>query len=145
MQPLLTYRGTVYTWHCDHLGHMNNMWYAGKFDEASWYFVGQMGMTRSHFQETNCGFATVEQVTTFKRELLAGDSVEIRSRVLEVRERVVRIEHEMRNTETGEVCATLAITAVHMDLALRRATPIPDVQRRMAQDLIAPPESARAA
>jgi acyl-CoA thioesterase FadM len=31
-----TYRGTVYPWHCDHIGHMNVMWYVGKFDEATW-------------------------------------------------------------------------------------------------------------
>jgi len=30
----VTYRGTVYPWHCDHVGHLNRMWYAGKFDEA---------------------------------------------------------------------------------------------------------------
>ena len=31
-----TYRGTVMQWHCDHMGHMNVMWYVGKFDEATW-------------------------------------------------------------------------------------------------------------
>ena len=31
----VTYRGTVYPLHCDHMGHMNVMWYVGKFDEAS--------------------------------------------------------------------------------------------------------------
>lgn len=31
MSPsLLTYRGAVYPWHCDHMGHMNVMWYVGK-------------------------------------------------------------------------------------------------------------------
>jgi len=25
----VTYRGTVYPWHCDHIGHMNVMWYSG--------------------------------------------------------------------------------------------------------------------
>jgi acyl-CoA thioester hydrolase len=138
MQPLLTYRGAVYTWHCDHLGHMNNMWYAGKFDEASWVLLGQIGLGGSYIRESNCSLAAVEQVTTFKRELLAGDSLEVHSCVLEVRDRVVRLHHEMRNTETGEICATLAITAVHMDLNLRRAPPIPDIQRRMAQDLVMP-------
>ena len=29
----ITYRGVVYPWQCDHMGHMNVMWYAGKFDE----------------------------------------------------------------------------------------------------------------
>ena len=33
-EPILTYRGTVYPWHCDHMGHMNVMWYVGKFDET---------------------------------------------------------------------------------------------------------------
>ena len=35
-KPVITYRGTVYPWQCDHMGHMNVMWYVGKFDEASW-------------------------------------------------------------------------------------------------------------
>ena len=25
-----TYRGTVYPWHRDHVGHMNIMWYVGQ-------------------------------------------------------------------------------------------------------------------
>ena len=135
MQPLLTYRGTVYTWHCDHLGHMNNMWYAGKFDEGSWNMLVQIGMTPS-LREANRGLATVEQITTFKQELVAGDSVEVRSQVVEVRERVMRMLHTMHKVETGEVCATCAITAVHMDLSSRKATPFSDIQRRMAEDLL---------
>jgi acyl-CoA thioesterase FadM len=34
MESAATYRGTVYPWQCDHVGHMNIMWYVGKFDEA---------------------------------------------------------------------------------------------------------------
>ncbi len=49
---LLTYRGCVYPWHCDHMGHMNVMWYVGKFDEATWNLFGTLGLTpgwlRSH-------------------------------------------------------------------------------------------------
>jgi acyl-CoA thioester hydrolase len=29
MSTLITYRGAVYPWHCDHRGHMNVMWYVG--------------------------------------------------------------------------------------------------------------------
>ena len=32
----VTYRGVVYPWDCDHMGHMNVMRYVGKFDEATW-------------------------------------------------------------------------------------------------------------
>ena len=39
MEQEATYRGTVYPWQCDHVGHMNIMWYVGKFDEAKrWYW-----------------------------------------------------------------------------------------------------------
>jgi acyl-CoA thioester hydrolase len=143
MQAMLTYRGTVYTWHCDHFGHMNNMWYAGKFDEASWNLLIQIGLTPSYLRESNHGMATVEQVTTFKHELLAGDSVEVHTRLLEVRDRVIRFVHAMHNVETGQVCATCAITAVHIDLVARKAAPFPELQRRMARDML-PAESQAA-
>ncbi len=143
MQKLLTYRGTVYTWHCDHLGHMNNMWFAGKFDEASWNLLVQIGFTPSLMRDSNRGLATVEQITTFKRELLPGDSLEVWTELVEVRERVMRMVHTMHNVETGEECASCAITAVHIDLSLRRSTPIPDLQRRMALDMMG--ELSRAA
>jgi acyl-CoA thioester hydrolase len=136
MQSLLTYRGTIYPWHCDHIGHMNNMWYAGKFDEASWNLMLQIGITPGYLREQAKGMAAVEQVTTFKRELRAGDSVEVRTELLEIRERVVRFVHTMLNVETGEECATCRITGVHVDMQTRRACPFPELQRRMAQDMV---------
>lgn len=48
---LITYRGTVYPWHCDHVGHMNVMWYVGKFDEATWQLFNAVGLT-PHFLRT---------------------------------------------------------------------------------------------
>ena len=132
MAQLLTYRGTVYPWHCDHVGHMNNMWFAGKFDEASWNLMLQLGITPSYLRDTGHGMAAVEQATSFKREVLAGDSVEVRSRVLEVRERVVRLVHEMYIVETGELAAVCAITGVHVDTHARKACPFPDAIRQKA-------------
>jgi acyl-CoA thioester hydrolase len=141
MHTLLTYRGTVYSWHCDHFGHMNNVHYAGKFDEASWNLLVQIGITPTYLREGRSGMATVEQVTTFKHELLAGDSVEVWTELLEVRDRVIRFRHAMHNVETGELCATCAITAVHIDLKKRRSSPLPELQRRMAQDMLRPIEA----
>ena len=96
----LTYRGAVYPWHCDHMGHMNVMWYTGKFDEASWSLLAQIGLTRAYFQEREHGMAALQQNITYKCELKAGDIVSIRSGVLDVQEKIVRILHEMQNEET---------------------------------------------
>jgi len=46
----ITYRGTVYPWHCDHMGHMNVMWYVGKFDEGTWHILAKAGATPSRMQ-----------------------------------------------------------------------------------------------
>jgi len=139
MQPLLTYRGTVYPWHCDHIGHMNNMWFAGKFDEASWNLLLQLGITPTYLRDTDRGMAAVQQNTTFKKELLAGDSVEVRTELIEVRERVVRFVHSMHNAETGELCATCAITGVHVDMHARCAVPFPEAIREAAESYVAAP------
>ena len=39
-----TYRGVVHAWQCDHMGHMNVMWYVGKFDEATWNLFAEAGL-----------------------------------------------------------------------------------------------------
>ena len=122
---ILTYRGTIYPWHCDHMGHMNVMWYTGKFDEASWQMLARFGLTRSYLREQNSLMAAVQQDTTYKRELRAGDVVTIRTGIIEVRQKVLRFLHEMRNDETGEIAAFTALTGVHMDMEMRRAHPFP--------------------
>jgi len=117
----ITYRGTVYPWQCDHVGHMNVMWYAGKFDEATWQYFATFGLTPSFLREQGRGMAAVQQNITYKRELRPGDVVTIRSGVLEIREKAIRFFHEMRNDETGEIAATTEMSAVHLDTVRRKS------------------------
>ena len=122
----ITYRGTVYPWHCDHMGHMNVMWYVGKFDEATWQFFAGLGMTPSFLRDSHRGMAAVEQRILYKRELHAGDTVAIRSGAIEVKEKSVRFVHEMRNAESGEVSAITLLTGVFIDTAARKACAFPE-------------------
>lgn len=126
METDATYRGTVYPWQCDHVGHMNIMWYVGKFDEANWNLFARLGLTPSYLRESGRGMAAVKQNISYKRELLAGDIVEIRSRLLEIRDKSIRFLHEMRNAETGEVSAITLLTGVFLDTAARKACAFPE-------------------
>jgi acyl-CoA thioester hydrolase len=132
----ITYRGTVYPWHCDQVGHMNVMWYVGKFDEATWHLLASIGLTPSYLRDNGRGMAAVQQNISYRRELLPGDIIEVGSRVLEIREKVIRFEHEMKNCETGEVAATCELTAVHLDRDKRRACAFPDAVRTAAGEQI---------
>ena len=122
----ITYRGTIYPWHCDHMGHMNVMWFVGKFDEATWRVFNLLGLTPAFLREHDRGMAGVKQDITYTHELLAGDLITIRSGILEMREKVVRLVHEMRNDETNEITSVMVLTAVHMDLTNRKSCPFPE-------------------
>jgi acyl-CoA thioester hydrolase len=127
-----TYRGTVYPWQCDHVGHMNIMWYVGKFDEANWNMFARLGLTPSYLRQSGRGMAGVQQNISYKRELFAGDIVEVTSRLLELREKSIRFLHEMHNAETGEIAATCEITAVHLDRQAHKSVPFEDAVRAVA-------------
>ena len=144
MRAEATYRGTVYPWHCDHIGHMNIMWYVGKFDEANWNLIARIGLTPTYLRQSGRGMAALQQNISYKRELHAGDIVEITSRVLEVRDKTVRFLHEMRNAETGEIAATCEITGVHMDRQARKSAPFPEAIRVAAMSFLARAEPAMA-
>lgn len=132
----LTYRGLVYPWHCDHMGHMNVMWYTGKFDEATWNFAALFGLTAAYMKQENKGMVAVEQKTLYKRELLAGTGISIRSGMIETGEKKIKFFHEMTNDQSGELAAVTFLTGVHIDTILRRACALPEEVRKQAEAFI---------
>lgn len=132
----VTYRGTVYPSQCDHMGHMNVMWYVSKFDEASWQLLSTLGLTASRFKREGIGMAAVDQHIQYKRELRAGDVVTIRSSVLAVTEKSIRLVHQMRNDETGEIAAITILVGVSLDTTSRQARALPSDVRECATRLI---------
>lgn len=135
-EKALTYRGAVYPWHCDHMGHMNVMWYVGKFDEATWHFFHTLGLTPSFLKGSNRGMAAVEQTIRYKQELHPGDVISIYTEALEVKDKSIRFAHEMRNDDTDAVAATTILTAVHLDTIARKARPLPADIRLKAEAML---------
>lgn len=123
---------------------MNIMWYVGKFDEANWNLFARIGLTPTYLRESGRGMAAVQQNISYKRELLAGDIVEVNSTLLEIREKSIRFVHEMRNAETGEVAAICEITGVHMDRQARRSAAFAEAIRGAAAKLLAMPDPVSA-
>jgi len=132
----LTYKGVVYPWHCDQMGHMNVMWYVGKFDEAVWAFFANLGLTPDFLKEHACGMAALEQKICYKREALPGDLLEIYSRPVEVQDKTIRVMHEMIDVSSGAVAATCDLLAVHLDTSARKGITLPDNVRAAALALV---------
>jgi acyl-CoA thioester hydrolase len=120
-EPLLTYRGTVYPWHCDQVGHMNVMWYVGKFDEATWQFFNMLGLSPSYLRAAKRGMAAVDQHISYVRELHAGDVITIRTSLIEFKEKSLKFVHEMSNDELNEIVAKTTLKGVHLDTVTRKS------------------------
>lgn len=131
-----TYRGTVYPWQCDHIGHMNVMWYVGKFDEGTWNFLARIGATPSYLRDNGRGFAALSQKIAYRREVKAGEIIMVRSAALEVRKKTVRFVHEMRNGVTEEIAAVCELVGVHMDTVARKSCPMPPEMAHRAEAMI---------
>jgi acyl-CoA thioester hydrolase len=121
-----TYRGVVYPNQLDHMGHMNVQWYVSKFDEATWHLFSSIGISTDYIRKNNKGMAAVEQITKYKMEAVAGDLIVVRSKVLEVKNKIVRYLHVMYNAETNEEIANTELVAAHIDTQARKACPLPD-------------------
>jgi acyl-CoA thioester hydrolase len=117
----ITYRGMVHQWQCDHMGHMNVMWFVGKFDEATWNLGALMGLTSAYMRDAKRGMAAVDQRIAYRREALVGDIIAVRSAVLEVKPKAVRFVHEMFRGDGGDHLATMLVTGVHIDAVARKA------------------------
>ncbi len=131
-----TYRGTVYPWHCDHMNHMNVMWYVGKFDEGTWNFMAMIGITPDYLRDNARGMAAVDQRIAYRREMHAGDTVAIRTGAIEIKEKSICFVHEMRNAATDEVAALTLLTGVFFDSVARKSCPLPEIFHTRAQQLL---------
>jgi len=124
-RALETYRGVVYPWHIDQIGHMNVQFYAARFDEATWHFLAAIGITPAYLKANGRGMAAVDQHTRYKQELHAGALIRITSGLLEIKPKTVRFRHRMYNAETGDEVAVTDLVGVHMDTTTRRSVPLP--------------------
>jgi acyl-CoA thioester hydrolase len=69
--------------------------------------------------------AAVQQNISYRKELYPGDTVAVRTGVLEIREKVLRFRHELFNTQTGDICSVCDFTVVCLDPKTRKSQAFP--------------------
>jgi acyl-CoA thioester hydrolase len=116
---------------------MNVMWYVGRFDEATWQFLGSIGLTPSYLRKQRRMAVAVDQRIAYRRELFAGDLISVHSAALEVGVSSFRFVHEMVHDESGDLVAATILTGVHVDAETHRSCPLPEDLRRSAEGRLA--------
>jgi len=125
MSVIETYRGVVYPSQLDHMEHMNVQWYTSKFDEATWQLFSAIGITSKYMREKNRGMAAIEQITKYKSEVSSGELLVVKSKVIEIREKIIRFLHLMYNAESMQEVATTELVGVHINREIRKSCPLP--------------------
>lgn len=122
----ITYRGMAYPWQCDVHGHLNVMWHTNMFDQASFALMALLGVDQVYREKHQGTVVTVQCDIAYKREVHAGHILAVRTRVAEVRQKVIRLAHQLVEEGSGEVAALADLTGVHMDTRARQARPFPE-------------------
>ena len=136
-----TYVGTLYPRDTDHMGHVNVASYTQMFDSATWVFFDRQGLGRNYFEDNDCGMAALQQLTTYTKELFAGDTVAVHTDILEVREKTIRFRHTMALAVSGEIVATSELVGAHLDRKHHRAVPFPaEITQSLREHAVAQPE-----
>lgn len=124
-----TFHGQVAPGWIDVNGHMNVSWYDRLFDDAEERLFCEFGIGEPYILRTGLSVFRLERVVVYRRELMQGDRLEMRSRVLWSDLRRVHHFHELWNSGAGYRAAHADVVSIHVDLAVRKSTPatLPEV------------------
>lgn len=133
-----TFRGTVNTWECDEVGHMNVQFYVARASDAGFYMRDALGISPSVVRNEGRAVVALEEHVRFLRELRAGDIMNMRTRLVEMRDTTVVTFHEMFNSASGETSATIVAVSGYFDLKTRKLIPWSAEAKERAAPLLGP-------
>lgn len=139
--PVETFRGVVFPWHCDAMGHMSVQHQMPLLDNAAYHLLGFFGPTAGEVDGRNAGWADVSHEIRYLHELVAGDLLVLASGILSVGRSSLRHRTILSRRPDGKPCTILEGVTVRFDLEARKATPLSDRERGIAEQLMLPAQT----
>lgn len=133
--PLTLHREAVQPDWIDYNGHMNVAYYVLAFDHATDALFDFLGVGEAYRRATGCSFFAVRQNIDYVREVHAGEMLSFETHFLGCDDKRLHFHHAMYHLQKGYLAATTELLALHINLAARRAAPIPDDARARAEAL----------
>ncbi|MBR8638969.1 acyl-CoA thioesterase [Streptomyces tuirus] len=125
---------TVRGYETDVQGHLNQSVYLNYAEHARWSLLRAAGITQSALIGSGVGPVALETTIRYKRELLAGDEVEVTCAFDWGEGKVFRIEQTVRKAD-GTVAAEITAVGGLMDLKARKLVTDPQEHfRKLAAD-----------
>ncbi len=121
----ITHTETVAGEWVDYNGHMNLAFYVLIFDRGTDGFLETIGMTDKHREATDSSVFVAEAHVNYHAEVMAAETVSVKSRVLDFDQKRLHLYHEMH--APGGIAASNELMILHVDLKTRRVCPFPAI------------------
>jgi acyl-CoA thioester hydrolase len=121
----LSYQGMLYPMETDHMGHANVRFYSRAFNEAAYYTFTFAGITPEYMRKNKRGMAAVTENYQYKREVLPGDLVQIRSCLIDFTPKSLHVWAIMIDSCKDQICAINDQICVSLDTVARKAVEWP--------------------
>jgi acyl-CoA thioester hydrolase len=129
-----TYRGVVFPWEVDQVGHLTVAYYFERLEDATLGLLDAIGLGADYMAREGRGCVTVDCYVRYQHELRVGDILHIESGVIAVDGEGVRLGHKLFNSDTGALCTTVEQDTRHVQLEGRRGVPLTLEQQAAAGD-----------
>ncbi|SHI64908.1 acyl-CoA thioester hydrolase [Cruoricaptor ignavus] len=126
-------------WHCDPLGHLNNVRYLEYMLNAREdHFEQAYGFTyEEHIGDTGCTWVTVKSQIAYLREVRSNEMVAITSKTISTDERTSTVEILMTSADGSVTHCLLWITTIYFNLQTRKAVEMPESLLQTVRETIA--------
>lgn len=134
MSQPFSVRVTVRGYETDVQGHLNQAVYLNYAEHARWSLLQEAGISQSGLIARGVGPVALETTIRYRRELLAGDEVDVSCAFAWSGGKTFTIEQTITKSD-GTVAADITAVGGLLDLARRKLVPNPqDVFRDLAKD-----------
>ena len=120
------YEGVVEPEWIDINRHMNVHWYDYVFDAAEHNLIDAIGITHAYIAASGRTTYRLEKRIRYEKELLEGERLQVRSRIVFTDERIFRHQHELLNLSRNVQAASAEFVSIHVDLSVRKSAQITD-------------------
>ena len=122
----VSYQGMFYPMETDHMEHANVRYYSRAFNESAYFTFTTAGITPAYMRANKRGMAAVTENFAYKREILPGDLVQVRSCFINFTPKSLHVWAVMLDPCTDEICAINDQVCVSLDTVARKAVPWPE-------------------
>jgi acyl-CoA thioester hydrolase len=113
---LETYRGSVFAWEVDTVGHFTVACYFERLGDATLVLLEALGLGPGYMRREGRACLTADCYVRYREELRAGDVLHVESGVIDVDAAGLLLGHKIVKSDTKALCTTIEQRAVHVAL-----------------------------